>query len=483
MRNQIVATIFSSLLMTSVSFAATPARIGSKIFTEGYILAEILSVQLEKSGYHVARLGGLGATGVTEAAMKNKEIDLIVDYTGGVAKSFLNHEGPISISEMNQRLMPIGYEVSNSLGFNNTYALAVKKSWSEKYKITKISDLKELKSLKAAFTPEFTSRKENWVSLRKVYDLNQVTVLEMDHQLAYEAIKNGQVDLMEAYSTDAKLKQYDLITLTDDQNFFPNYDAIIMTHLDWKNKNLDQWAAVKKLEGQISAAKMIELNSQADVDKRTFNQIASNFLEVEANSVTLTAIKELLVATKEHLILVLIPVLIALLIGLPLAYLSYRIPQLQSVFGSIASLFQTVPSLAFLAILIPVFGIGTFPAIIVLALYALLPIFISSLYGFKSIPESIHLTCYTLKFDRSFKFRKVEFPLALPGILVGIQTALITTVASATLAALVGSGGYGKKIIAGLAVNDMKVMLSGAVPAALMALSVQLIFNRINKKV
>lgn len=470
--------IISLLLSVSLSHASEPSRIGSKIFTEGYILSEILAVHLEKNNFSVQRLGGLGATGVTEAAMQNKEIDLIVDYTGGIAKSFLKENGPISIPEINQRLQPLGFEISNSLGFNNTYALAVRKKWAEDNQVKKISDLKKMNRLEAAFTPEFTSRNENWINLRKVYGLNKIEVFQMDHQLAYESIKNENVQVIEAYSTDAKLREYDLVTLEDDLNFFPNYEAVIMTHLGWKYKNPEQWKVLKLLEGQITENQMIQMNGSVDLDKKSFNEVASSFLNVEAKSGSQILFFDILKATQEHLVLVIIPVFIALIIGLPLAYVSYKIPQLQSVFGSIASIFQTVPSLAFLTLLIPLFGIGTFPAIIVLSLYAILPIFISSLYGFKSIPETLHLTCYTLKLNPTFKLLRVEFPLALSGILAGVQTALITTVATATLAALIGSGGYGKKIIAGLAVNDMNIVLSGAIPSALMALIFQLIFHK-----
>jgi len=304
----------------------------------------------------------------------------------------------------------------------------------------------------------------------------------MDHQLAYESIKNSNVNVIEAYSTDAKLKQYDLIALEDDFKFFPNFDAVIMTHLDWKKSHLEQWNTLKELEGKISESKMIDLNSQVDLNRKSFNEVASKFLDVKSQSRTKALFADLLKSTEEHLVLVLFPVLFALMMGLPLAYLSYRLNSLQPLFSSIASIFQTVPSLAFLTLLIPLFGIGTFPAIIVLSLYALLPIFISSLYGFNSIPESLHLTTFTLRLKPFFTFYKIELPLAMPGILAGVQTALISTVATATLAALIGSGGYGKKIIAGLAVNDMTVMLSGAIPSALMALGFQVIFHFVNKR-
>lgn len=471
---------FLALFFVIQCWSQQPVRIGSKIFTEGYVLAEILAVQLEKNNFEVERLGGLGATGITEEAMKQKQIDLIVDYSGSVAKAFLNSGENIPHDEMKKRLNDLGFDISRPLGFNNTYALAVTKKFALEKGLKNISDLKKLSSLKAAFTSEFTQRKENWIGLKSLYQLHQVHVFEMDHQLAYEAINSGQVELVEAYSTDAKLKQYDLWVLQDDQNYFPRYDGIIMTHLDWQKKNPEAWKAITKLENQFNDEIMTDLNSQADLEKKSFHQIASDFLKVNTKSTSLAVWRSLVKATFEHLVLVIIPVLMAFLIGIPLAFLSFSIPQLHSPLGVFASVFQTVPALAFLALLVPFLGIGGAPALVVLSLYALLPIYLGAYRGFQAYSEEVHLICHTLDLNSWYKFKKIQWPLALPAILTGLQTAVISTVASATLAALIGSGGYGKMIIAGLAVNDGKVILMGAAPAAIMAIMFQIIFDYTN---
>jgi osmoprotectant transport system permease protein len=479
----IMGIISLALVAVAMADQPHPARIGSKIFTEGYILSEILAVQLESHHFPVERMMGLGATGITEEAMKNKKIDLIVDYTGSITQAFFKSKEKISTQEIRDRLKPLGFTISEPLGFNNTYALAVRAAWSEKNKIKTFSQLATLPVVRAAFTSEFTSRPENWPGLKAQYNFKNFDVHEMDHQLAYESVRSDKADVVEAYSTDAKLKEFGLISLEDDQHFFPNYDAVIMTHLDWVEANPEAWKTLQELVGKIPASTMIELNSQVDLEKKSFYDVASGFLGVTSTtSKNWPWLRELKDSTLEHLTLVLVPVFFALLIGVPLSFFAYKFPRSHSAIGALASIFQTIPALAFLTLLVPLVGIGTVPALTVLFLYAILPIFLSGYQGFASIPEITHLSCQTLGLHGFFKLRKIEFPMAQPAIWAGLQTSLITTVASATLAALIGAGGYGKKIIAGLAVNDMRIVLMGAIPSAVMALIFQFICHRLSQK-
>jgi osmoprotectant transport system permease protein len=471
-----------ALFFPMILLARQPARIGSKIFTEGYILSEVLAQKLETKGFPVERLLGLGATGVTEAAMKNKKIDLIVDYTGSIIQDQFGKYEPLTVNELRAKLEKTGFTISDPLGFNDTYALAVRPEWAKQNNIYKISDLRNLTSVTAAFTPEFTGRDVNWPGLKNVYHLTNFQINEMDHQLAYEAIHNKKVDIIEAYSTDAKLKEYQLETLVDDLNYFPSYQAVIMTHLDWIHNNPDEWQLLQDLVGTISDNQMIELNSQVDVDKKSFSEVARNFLKLKQTSEIDSVIREQIELAKQHLFLVLIPVLFAIIFGVPFGYLAFRVPWMHTPVASVTTIFQTIPSLAFLTILIPFAGIGSTSAMIVLFVYALLPIFINSYEGFVSIPALTHLSCDTLHLKGWFKLKQIEFPIALPQIFAGIQLALITTVATATLAALIGAGGYGRKIIAGLAINDLKIVLSGAIPCALMALIIQFVCHQIAKR-
>lgn len=477
--------IFYALLVCIICNSLTavaqqkPIRIGSKIFTEGYLLGEIVAQKLESKGFPVERALGLGATGVTEEAMKSGVIDIIVDYTGSLSQAHLNGKR-LNLTDLKSELYKKGFTISNSLGFSNTYTLAARSEWLEKNKIKTFSDLIKLPSTTAAFTPEFTSRVENWPGLKKLYGFNNLKVLEMDHQLAYESIKSNQVDLIEAYSTDAKLKEYQLVSLVDDKSYFPDYLAVIVARNKWIDANPEAWKALIELEDSIKTETMIELNSQIDLEKKSFSQVAAQFLGTENKS--RSTLERYLKPTLEHLFLVLVPIIAALIIGIPMGYLSYRIESLASYFGALSTLLQTIPGLALLAFLIPLTGIGLGSAIIALTLYALLPIFVNTHQGLKSISSLTHMSALTLKMTWSQKLWWVELPLAMPMVLSGIQTALVTTVANATLAALIGSGGYGKKIIAGLAVNDYRIVLEGAIPSAIMALVFYFIFEFIKKK-
>jgi len=251
--------------------------------------------------------------------------------------------------------------------------------------------------------------------------------------------------------------------------------------LDWVQKNPDAWALLQELSGKIPEVIMIDLNSQVDVDKKSFSDVARGFLSLEKQSKYKEVFQSQLTLALEHLYLVFVPVLFAVLFGVPAGYLAYRIPSTHTFLASFTTIFQTIPALAFLTLLIPLTGIGTNSALIVLFVYALLPIFINSYEGFCSVSKLIHLSCDTIKVKSWFKFRWIEQPLAMPQIFAGIQTALITTVATATLAALIGAGGYGKKIIAGLAVNDLRVVLEGSIPCIVMALLIQFACHWISK--
>ena len=143
--------IFLFIMLFSISaLAVEPARIASKIFTEGYLLSEILAQKLESAGYKVERKLGLGATGVTEEAMKGKKIDLIVDYSGSITRAYFKSTENLTVPELRTRLEKVGYTISDSLGFNNTYTFAVRSEWAKANSVSKFSDLKIFPQVRAA---------------------------------------------------------------------------------------------------------------------------------------------------------------------------------------------------------------------------------------------------------------------------------------------------------------------------------------------
>jgi osmoprotectant transport system permease protein len=165
-----------------------------------------------------------------------------------------------------------------------------------------------------------------------------------------------------------------------------------------------------------------------------------------------------------------------------LGILIYWNPRLSKTVLYITALFQTIPSIALLAILIPFMGIGVAPAIVALFLYAVLPILRNTLTGLQSVDPLLKKVADGIGMSRFQKLRWVEFRLALPMIMAGIRTAAVINVGTATLAAFIGAGGLGEFIVTGLALNNSELILRGAVPAAILALSVEIGFSQLEKR-
>jgi osmoprotectant transport system permease protein len=240
-------------------------------------------------------------------------------------------------------------------------------------------------------------------------------------------------------------------------------------------------ASVLRLEGKISEAEMIEMNSQASVRGVRESHIAAGFLR-EHLGVVVPVEEESLPAyllrlTGEHLLLVLLSLAAAVLIGLPLGILAAKRERLGQAVLATVSVLQTVPSLALLAFLIPLLGIGAKPALAALFLYSLLPIVRNTYVGLREVPAHLRESAAALGLPPLAVLRRVELPLAARTILAGIKTAAVINVGTATLGALIGAGGYGQPIFSGIRLNNYWLILQGAVPAALLALAVQGLFE------
>jgi osmoprotectant transport system permease protein len=176
--------------------------------------------------------------------------------------------------------------------------------------------------------------------------------------------------------------------------------------------------------------------------------------------------------------LVAISVGIAILIGVPLAILVFAHVRLRALVLGIASILQTVPSLALLAVLISLLGaIGALPALIALTLYSLLPIMRNTVTGLAEVPNGLRMAGTALGMTPPQSLRLVLLPLALPTLLAGVRTATAIAIGTATIAAFIGAGGFGERIVTGLALNDRELLLAGALPAAALALLSEGIFE------
>jgi osmoprotectant transport system permease protein len=462
------------LCFAAAGAAAAPSIVvGSKAFTEGYVLGEIAAQTIEAvSSVPVTRKLGMGSTGILFAALKSGAIDVYSDYTGTLTEAILKRPDLKSIEAIQQALLAQDLVMSGPLGFDDTYALAVKESFAERRQLRSISDLKGAEAgIRAAFSYEFMDRQDGYLGMSAAYQLHFVpkNVSRMEHSLTYQAIDDGAVDLIDLYSTDAKIEKSRLRVLKDDRGYFPVYQAVWVARKAFTESHPLEWQALLKLQGSISAQAMIDMNAQADIQHKSFAQIAAEHLGSEApRSQSLKS--SILQRTREHLWLVGIALLFSVLIGIPLGLTAARFHAAGQAILILSALIQTVPSLALLCFLIPVFGVGMKPALAALCMYSLLPVVLNTFTGIRSIDPKHVENARAFGLTARQILLRIVLPLASPTVLAGIKTATIVSIGTATLAALVGAGGYGAPIVSGLSLNDVPTILTGAIPAALMAL-------------
>ncbi|MEW6688002.1 MAG: glycine betaine ABC transporter substrate-binding protein [Pseudomonadota bacterium] len=457
---------------------AETLKIGSKRFTESYILGEILT---RAAGDAVHRQG-LGNTGIVFAALKAGSIDLYPEYSGTIAKEILGLEGRPGLAEINRALAPLGFGAAVPLGFHNGYALAMREERARALGIRTLSELARHPALKLGLSQEFIGRADGWPGLQQAYRLPFATPAGLDHGLAYEALAAGRIDVMDIYTTDAKIGRYRLRALEDDRGHFPRYDAVLLYRLEVPRRFPDAWARLEKLQGRIDESTMVRLNAAAELDGKSFAEAGGLFFDrgVAAGNERQRRFLQVLFGpdflrlTGEHLLLVLVSLAASIAVGVPLGILSQRVKALTQLILGAAGIIQTIPSLALLAFLIALMGtIGTAPALVALFLYALLPIVRGAHTGLEAIGRGMRQASLALGLRAADRLRLIELPLALPSILAGIKTSAVINVGTATIAAFVGAGGYGERIVQGLALNDNATLLAGAAPAAALALLVQ----------
>jgi osmoprotectant transport system permease protein len=464
-----------------------PLRVGSKRFTESYILGELLAQTASKHGPAEHRQG-LGNTAIVLAALQAGSIDVYPEYLGTIDLEILKHKGQTSLEQMRRELAPLGLGIGVPLGFNNTYALAMR---SDATGTRTLSALARQPSLRLGLSHEFIGRADGWPGLAQRYGLTQQP-RGLDHGIAYEALQQRQVDVIDIYSTDAKIAQYGLVVLQDDLGYFPRYDAVLLYRLDLPARHPAAWRAIGQLEARISASDMIAMNAEVEIKGQSFANVARGWLAAKAAPLASKAAapvpaaglwdkmfdRDMLRLTREHLMLVLLSVALACVVGLPLGVLAAFAPRLRQIVLAFAGVLQTVPSLALLAILIPLLGtIGTLPALIALFVYALLPIVRNTCTGILQLPPGLRLAALALGLSKRQRLLHIDLPLSLPVILAGIKTAAVMSVGTATIAAFIGAGGYGERITIGLALNDNTMLLAGAIPAAVLALLMQALFE------
>ena len=472
--------------------------VGSKRFTESYILGEILRETAATAGPAEHRQG-LGNTAVVLAALKAGAIDVYPEYLGTIDAEILGHRTPSSRAAMASELAAQGLGLGASLGFSNGYALAMPDDEAERLHIARISDLAAHPEVVLGLSHEFLGRQDGWPGLALRYGLAAHPV-GIDHGLSYDAMASGRIAVTDIYTTDAQIAPRHLRVLVDDKDYFPHYDAVLLYRLDAPARHPAQWQALQGLAGRIPAATMIAMNGRAELRHESFADIATAFVgsHLDAAAPTDAARRDAsghrfltrLFADDlgrllgQHLLLVAVAVLCATALGVPLGAAAAAWPRAEGPVMATVGVLQTIPSLALLAMLIPLLGrIGTVPALVALTLYALLPIARNTATGLMGVPAGLREAGTALGLTPSQRWQAIDLRLALPTIMAGIGTAAVITVGTATIAAFVGAGGLGDRIVTGLALNDHAMLLAGAVPAALLALVVQGLFALVERLV
>ena len=459
----------------------TGLKIGSKKFTESVILGEIISQLAESRGEEATHLQELGGTTILWNALINGDIDIYPEYTGTIIEEILSDKNIENEKELKEELHMYGIGISQPLGFNNTYALGMKKDVAQKLGIKTISDLKKHPELKFGFTNEFLNRGDGWPSLQRTYNLPQRNVRGLDHDLAYRGLDGGSIDAIDLYSTDAEIGYYDLAILEDDLGHFSQYNSVILYREELEDTHAEALSAVLGLEGKLSEDSVIALNASVKLEGVNESRAAQGFLKqalsIDSEAKDDSFFSRLRKNTLQHLYLVSISLAAAILIAIPLGILAYKVRRVAQAVLGIVSIIQTLPSLALLVFMIPFFGIGTVPAIVALFLYSLLPIVRNTYSGLHDIPSDLKESAEALGLSPFARLRLIEIPLAARSILSGIKTSAVINVGTATLGALIGAGGYGQPILTGIRLDNMGLILEGAIPAAVLALIVQGMFD------
>jgi len=476
--------------------------VGAKNFTEGTILAELMAQVLEAhAGARIERRYNLAGTKVAFDALRAGDIDLYAEYTGTGLRDILGDAA--SVPNAAEALARVSRTFADRFaltwlapfGFNNTYVLMMRREQAQHSGITTISEL-AAHQLHYGMSHEFLERKDGMRALQEAYHLTTASLVGMEHDLAYRALAEGAIDVSDGYSTDAKIVTQDLVVLRDDKHFFPPYEGAPLVRRELLVRLPAAVEALALLAGRIDDETMRRLNHQVEGEQRSPAEVASSFLNqlgltqqhvgAPARARSLMALlwqrREITLAlTGWHLVMTGTAELLACLVAIPLGIAASRRPRLATGTLAAAGVLQTIPSIALLAFMLPVFGIGAKTAIAALFLYGLLPILRNTVTGVRGVDQRVVEVGIGLGMTPRQLLWQVELPLAAPVILAGVRTSTVINIGTATLAAFIGAGGLGDPIVTGLTVTDINLILSGALPAALLAVVVDMLLAGVER--
>jgi osmoprotectant transport system substrate-binding protein/osmoprotectant transport system permease protein len=506
--------LLTSVIVGSVAFTAAGAQgvqdsgrivVASKPFGESFILAEMFSQLLEARGFSVTRRPGMGATEVAFSALRGNGIDVYPEYTGTGLIAILHAPPETNAADAFNHVSRefrkrFGVRWLPPLGFENTYAIAVRRHTAEQFHLKTLTDLAAVApKLSAGLTADFIGRSDGLPGLQSAYRLNFRQVRPLAQAVKYQALATGAVDVIDGYSTDGLIARYDLVVLADDRHFFPPYEAAALVSPRLQKAMPGAIAALTELSGRIDVRTMRVLNSRLEVEGEPVDRVARSELDTLGlvGHVAAAAGSEkrrdsfarymwnsrasLGSALLRHILLVLVAVLAGIIVAVPLGLWLEQVPRAAEPVIRAAGVLQTIPSIALLAFMVPLIGVGVWPALVALWLYSLYPIVRTTYSGVRDADPSAVYAARVLGMTSGQVLRYVRLPLAAPAILAGVRTAAVIAVGTATLAAFIGAGGLGEPIATGLALADTRLILSGALPAAALALAVDAFLALVEK--
>jgi osmoprotectant transport system permease protein len=482
--------------------------VGSKNFEESRLLGEMFAQLLEaRTHLRVERRLGLAGSQVCFEALKSGAIDVYPEYTGTGLVSILGEPAAGRASETLRRVRAEFLARWNlwwiaPLGFQNAYEIAVPEELARREHLATLSDLARVAPrLRAAFGHEFLQRDDGLPGLGRVYGLRFGSIQSMQETLKYQAIRSHQIDVLDVYTTDARLLLYGLTVLRDDRAFFPPYEAAPLVRGATVAAHPEMAAALGLLAGAFDEEGMRRLNLRLQEGKESEVTVARDALvslglvaapvarggEGGAGAGGRSAGRDAGVLAQlwrdraglgpriaTHLALCAIALLLGALTAVPLGlFLERHRRGAEAVIG-VFGLIQTVPSLALLAFMIPFLGVGALPAVTALWVYSLFPMVRNTYTGVRDADPRAVEAATALGMTPGQVLRQVRLPLAAPVLMAGVRTAAVITVGTATLAAFIGAGGLGEPIITGLQLANTAMILSGAIPAAALALLVDI---------
>jgi osmoprotectant transport system permease protein len=492
-----VLLLLLALTAPSPLIAADRVVVGSKNFEESRLLAEMFAQLLEsRTSLQVERRLGLAGTQVCFEALKNGAIDVYPEYTGTGLVSILNEKVTGSPAQTLNRVRSEFLGRWNlwwlsPLGFENSWEIAVPAELAAREHLETISDLARVsKRLHGGFGHEFVGREDGLLGLQRVYGLEWKSVDHLQQAIQYQAAKQRTIDALDVYSTDGRLILYNLKVLKDDRHFFPPYEAAALVRGETLKRHPEVGSVLGLLAGSLDEDTMRAFNlrlqerheSEIVVARDALRSLGLSRKEAGASRPEIRGTgfgayfwgqrRELGRLTLQHLGLSAATLGLGALFAIPLGLWLERQRRWAETIIRILGIFQTVPSLALLAFMIPFLGVGTVPAIAALWIYSLFPIVRNTYSGVRDADPKAVEAATALGMTPGQILREIRLPLAAPVVMAGLRTAAVLTVGTATLAAFIGAGGLGEPIVTGLQLANTGMILSGAIPAALLALLV-----------